>query len=171
MIIGSLGVIGITSVSSVAFTSASVSRDVNVAVSADDSAIVGLNPGSLDAASLDSDGALQIDTANGSNDLNVDSTFTYGDGSNPSTTHLFSLTNNDSAEHDFTFNYNSQGASAVTFEVYDDTGTQSGSFSDANSLTSTVSSAGTLYFVMVVDTNGLASTDSDLGGSIDITVE
>lgn len=170
MIIGSLGVIGVTSVGSVAFTTASVSRSVQVAVSADDSAIVGLSPGTTNAASLDSDGALQINTSNGSNDLNVDSTFTYGDSGAPTTTYLFSVTNNDASQRSFTLDY-SGGSGAVSFTVYDSSGSQSGTFDGSSSLTLTMSSGATQYVHMVVDTNGLASSDTGLGGSLDITVE
>lgn len=170
MIIGSLGAIGITSISSVAFTTASVSRSVQVGVESDDSAVVGLNPGSTNAASLDSDGALVIDTSNGSSDLNVDSTFTYGDPSDASGTFLFSLTNNDANERNFTLNYGGTSG-AVSFEVYDGSGTQSGTLSGSSSLSLTLSSGDTRYFVMVVDTTGLSSDATGLGGDLNISVE
>ena len=170
-ILASIGGLGAVSTGAVAFTSASVSRNVNVGVSADSNAIVGLIAGSTNAATEQSNGALVIDTSNGSNDLNVEATFTYGDPSNPSNSYLFSLTNNDSESRDFSLSY-VDGSGVVSFEVFNSTGTSEGVVDGSTTLeTLTISSGGTRYFVMTVDTTGVSSGATNLGGSLDIQVQ
>lgn len=171
-LLAGIGLLGATSAGAVAFTSASVSRDVEIAVEADDSAIVGLNPGTTNAAEL-VDGVLQIDTSNGSNDLNVDAVFTYGNESDATNGFLFSVTNNDASARDFDFSYDSnEGSPSVAlFEVYDDVGTSVGTFEDGNDVSLNLGSGGTAYVHMVVDTNGVAPTEDSLGGTLDIGVD
>jgi hypothetical protein len=170
-ILATIGGIGAVSTGAVAFTSASVSRNVNVGVSADSTAIIGLTAGSTNAATEQSNGELVIDTSNGSNDLNVEATFTYGDTSDPMNSYLFSLTNNDTTSRDFTLSYTG-GSGVVSFEVFDSTGTSEGVVDGSTDLGPlTISSGGTRYFVMTVDTTGISSSATNLGGSLDITVE
>jgi len=169
-ILATIGGIGAVSTGAVAFTSASVSRNVNVGVSADSTAIIGLSAGSTNAASEQSNGELVIDTSNGSNDLNVEATFTYGDTSDPSNSYLFSLTNNDSESRDFTLSYTG-GSGVVSFEVFDNSGTSEGVVDGSTDLGPlTISSGGTRYFVMTVDTTGISSSATNIGGNLDIQV-
>lgn len=170
-ILTTIGGLGAVSTGAVAFTSASVSRTVTIGVTADSSAIVGLTAGSTDAATEQSNGALVIDTSNGSNDLNVESTFIYGDSSDPTNAYLFSLTNNDTESRNFSLSY-VNGSGIVSFEVFDDTGTSEGVIDGSTTLDAlTIASGSTRYFVMTVDTTGVSSSATDLGGSLDIQVE
>ena len=170
-ILATIGGLGAVSTGAVAFTSASVSRNVNVGVSADSNAIIGLTAaGSTNAASEQPNGELLIDTSNGTNDLNVEATFTYGDTSDPSNSFLFSMTNNDSESREFTFSY-TDGSGVVSFEVFDDTGTSEGVVDGSTDLGPvSISSGATRYFIMTVDTTGVSSGATDLGGNLDIQV-
>lgn len=171
-LLAGIGLIGATSTGAVAFTSASVSRDVEIAVEADDSAIVGLNPGTTNAAEL-VDGVLQIDTSNGDNDLNVDAVFTYGNENDPTGGFLFSVTNNDASERGFDFSYDSNegSPSVAVFEVYDGDESSVGTFEDGTDVSLDLESGETAYVHMVVDTNGVAPTEDGLGGTLDIGVD
>jgi hypothetical protein len=58
----------------------------------------------------------------------------------------------------------------VQFNVYDDTGSSVGTFSEDSSTSVTgVSDASTLYVVMTIDTTGVSSND-DLSGNVSISV-
>lgn len=152
-----------TSVGAVAYTSASTQRDVSIGIAADNNAQIGLTAGSTDAVGV-TNGLLNIDTSTTDADgLNADSTFTYGDPSNPSTTFAFSLTNNASGSRDFTLgltNFTLGGSSAVTFSVYNADGTLAGDLTPATDQTVTLASAGTVYVVIEIVTDGLTSADN-----------
>ena len=169
-------------VGTAAFTSASVTRSSNVGVAADNAAIIGLEAGSVEGVSEDSDGKLDIDLGSGYG-LNSGSTFDYGDSStvNSKETYAFIMTNNADSSIEFAVNYNSESdpASSTTnlnFEFYsdDDSPLQDSSGSpiviteDGSGQSFTLSSAQTVYVVISVDTSGLAGGDS-LSGDLEIT--
>lgn len=171
-VIGTGALVTSAGVGSLALTSATVERSVNIGVASDNTAIVGLIPGSTPAASLANGDQLEIDTSTGnSSGLNTEATFTYGDASAPTSTNLFSLTNNDDVEHDFevSFSRANAGGGTVTFEFFDGTGTSVGSVTDGQSQTFTLGSAAQYYVVMTVDTTG--TTDgATLGGTLTFSV-
>lgn len=156
-----------------AFTSAEMTRSANVNVVADDSGVITLAPGTVgDTATLEN-GELNIDASPNSTGLNVSGVFTFGDSANPTTEHLFTMTNTTAEQQTITMEYvnvtDSQGnTGAVTYTVYDDTGTEVGTFSEGSSLDVTAGSGASHYIVMDVDTNNL-DTAADLSGDIKIS--
>ncbi|MFB6095120.1 MAG: hypothetical protein ABEJ71_01540 [Halodesulfurarchaeum sp.] len=155
-----LSVTAVTGVT--AFTSATVARDASVSITADNNAIIGLQPG--EGAQLNSSGVLVIDLE-GEN-LNQNATFTYGDTSSPTTAYAFNITNNDDTSHSFTFTHN--GPSALTYQVYDDSGsTNVMTLSDGQSKSVTINSGLTYYVVIEVDTGRTTGTQS---GGLEISV-
>lgn len=157
-----------------AFTTATVDRDVRVGIDADDAAIIGLQPGTADAATLTSTGELVISPETGSsNGLNQNATFTYGDDSSASaaaSSYAFNVTNNDDAAHDFTLSYaQSQGSGTVEFVVaYDSTGDgavdNTTTVTESSSATVNLASGATAYVVVTVDTGaGTTTIEGTLG--------
>jgi hypothetical protein len=94
-----------------AFSTASVSRGVSIAVSSDDEALLGLKPATPDGPVQIENGALTIDTTTGTADgLNPDSVFTFGSwnktGSGMEVTHpAFQIINQSTVEQDIEFSY------------------------------------------------------------------
>lgn len=159
-----------------AFTSAEITRDATIGVSADNQSVIALEPGPNvgDSVTIGSNGALQIDAAPGTSGINVESTFEYGDNASPTTDSAFKITNADSQVNDLTLSYeniaNNQGVpDTVNFEVYDASGVHLGTVSPSNDLTTTVNSGDTVYVVMEVDTTGL-DDGADLSGDFVIRV-
>jgi len=93
------GIVGATAIGSVAYTEASVTRNVTVNVDADSSAIIGLSPGNDAKIAGFTDGKLTINTnRDSSNGLNKRGNFTYGTRDSPE----FKITNNDEEERSLT---------------------------------------------------------------------
>jgi hypothetical protein len=156
-----------------AFTSAELTRTSSIDVASDSNGIITLTPGSNSAVSLNSNDALEINTAGNATGLNVDGKFTYGDNANPSNTYAFSMTNADSQQRSITVAYNNitdnQGQTgAVKFKVYDSTGSQVGTVDSSTNVSITASSGAQYYVVLDVDTSGLDSA-ADLSGDLVIT--
>lgn len=155
-----------------AFTTAEVSRDASIGVTADNESLIALGPG--EASTLDSNGELSIDVNPGSTEgVNVNSTYSFGDSASPTSSYAFNITNADSESHSFTLSYeniqNAQGAAApVNFTVYDSAGTEIGSVTPSSTVQTTVSSGETVYIVLDVDTTGL-DDGADLSGDFIIT--
>lgn len=158
------------SIGAAAYSTATVSRNVTVALDTDDTAVIGLVPSNqFDAVSLNK-GRLTIDTQTGSSTgLNTNASFVYGDSTSPSTTFAFKLTNNDSVSRDFTFELTGfagafGGNSSLTFTFYDNTGTQAASITASGSTASTtLSSNASLYAIIDIDTSGLDHTTNPSG--------
>ncbi|WP_292486035.1 hypothetical protein, partial [Methanohalobium sp.] len=105
--------------------------------------------------------------------LNVESTFEYGDTTDPINSYMFNMTNADSTSKDFTVAYNNvvdaQGATApIEFLIYDNAGTQVASVTPNSDATFTAAAGSTYTVVVVVDTTGLDDT-ADLSGDLVIT--
>lgn len=162
-----------TAVGSVAVTSATVERDVNVAVSSDDQALIGLIPGNTSATELVDGDRLEIDVSTSeSAGLNPDALFEYGDPSAAETDNLFSLVNNDDEAQEFTVEFTpteSGNDGAVTFTLFDGTGTEVGDVTETQDQTFELDPAEQYYVVMTVDTNGTADGD-DLGGELTFSI-
>ena len=158
-----VGVLAASSfIGAAAFTTASAQRDVTVGIEADDTAIIGLQPGTADAASLNGDSQLVIEPEGGTDGLNQDATFAYGDDSSASaaeSSNAFRITNNDDASHDFTLGYSqSAGSGTVEYVVAHDTdgdGTADSTKTVTSSASKTVTlgSGETAYVVVNIDTS------------------
>jgi hypothetical protein len=170
-IVAGAGIVGATSIGSVAFTTANVSRDVSVDIVADDAGPIAFAAGATNAVTL-TNGLLTIDTNTANaNGLNGNGTFNYGDNSAPSTTFAFSMTNNGGGSRDFTFglgNFTLGGSSAITLSLYDGTDTLIGDVTTSTDQTTTLTAGSTLYAVITFDTSGLTKTDNMNG---DLTVD
>jgi hypothetical protein len=168
-------------VGAAAFTSATITRDSTVGVSADNSALVGLEPGGVNGVAETND-ELEIKLGAG-NGLNIESTFTFGNPSSPSGTYAFAMTNNGNNPQEYTVDYtqansftDSDSDSNLKFKFYKSdgtalTGTNSNDVvitEDGSGQSFSLTSAQTVYVVISVDTQGLTSSD-DLSGDIEIT--
>lgn len=150
-ILASGAVLGASSIGAVAFTSASLDRAITIDVAADNNAVIGLNP-QVSGIQLTND-VLEINPSNG---LNPEATFTYGDGSNPDSTPAFTVTNNDTDPHDYTFSI----TGTLTIDLYDSTEASIGSVSNGNPVTTNLASGDYINAVFSVDTSGLDSTNT-----------
>lgn len=162
-------VIGLSSIiGTAAFTSGDVTRDANVKVVGDDTALTGLAPGGSSLVYYDSANELKIDfsqvTADG---VNENSTYTIGDKSNANTTYAFNLTNNFDQSYTYTFNYTLDTASSgdVTFYIYDSSNTKQAEATSSTNGSITLASGETAYVVVELD-----AVETDLTGSLKITI-
>lgn len=157
-------------ISSVAFTTAQASRDVEIDITSDDQAIIGLNAGDSDAAEING-GVLEIDASIGSDGLNIDGAFVFGDVTDPTNTYTFSITNNDVSTHTFTLSFDQTDASGtVQFRTYDDTGTDGDIVTAGSDGEVSLAGGETAYVILDVDTTG-ASEGNNIGGELTISVE
>lgn len=164
---------GTTAIGAVAFTTASVEREVTIDVASDDQGIIGLAPGTTNAVEL-VDGVLTIDTTTDRSDgLNPDGLFVYGNEGNPASEYAFSVTNNDDDGREFTFGLESfslPSAGELTLTLYDDSGTVLGDLTpDADQVTS-VDPGEAVYVHIRIDTTG-ASGGDDLSGTLSIEAQ
>lgn len=172
--LASASVVGATSVGAVAFTEASVTRDVKVDIVKDDVGPIQLEAGATDAVTLDgTSGLLTIDTDTANADgLNGEGSFTYGDTSGASTTHAFSMTNKGGGSRDFTFGLkNFTPTGAVEMGIYDSGDVQQGggNVTQTTDQTATgVAADSTLFVTISFDTNGLTKADN-LNGDFTIS--
>lgn len=175
-----LVVASLTIVGALSYTTATVSRDATITMDADASAIIGLQGGNA----VDSTGDAVVFDFDNANALNTDAQFVYGDNTTTdftasSTSYAFSVTNNDDQTQTFSFEYvapndGNVGTADVTFEVYSPTGgTALATFSEEATgptalSSSTAANGGTVYVVVIIDTNGQTSAD-DLSGTLTIS--
>jgi hypothetical protein len=177
-------------VSASAFTSATVERDASVSVATDADAVVGLEEGSVNGISTDTDGELQLNLDEGSG-LNVDTTFKFGSTSSP--TYAFRIENNGGQSYDFSAKYvldssdPNSNVNNVHFDLYDTSNLDTveydfsevattDSSSDWNSLGtfsaySGSGDTGVKYVIITVDTTALDGNTDDLSGTLKIKAE
>lgn len=165
-------------VSATAFTTATLSRDTNVDVVADNNGIIALTDGTSGGLVTQVDGELRIDFSNPGSGLgaNVNSRYELGDPNDPTSEMAFNVTNQDTVAHDLSIEYTGatdEGVAGdqIEFRVYDSSGTHLTTVSEET--TGSVGSADfasgtTLHVVVVVDTNGM-TTNGDLSGTLNIT--
>lgn len=161
-----------------AFTSGNVERSANVNVVNDDVGLIGLEDGnSGELVTQDgTTGELTIDFTSGSaNGVNPSAHFELGDPANGNETMAFNITNNAAQSVDLTMDYTltnteSDGDANIRFQVYDGTGTQVANVTEHSGAQNIngVASGTTHYVVIVVDTNGLTSSD-DLSGTLKVS--
>jgi hypothetical protein len=163
------GIVGATAIGSVAYTEATVTRNVNAKIANDDSAIIGLVAGSHQAIYNNGNDRLEIDTTNGAAGLNSNGTFTYGNATYPVTDYGFSVTNNDNQSHDLTVklkNMSLPDTSTFQIEFFDGSGTSQGTVTSSSNFSySGWASGETIYAVVTITTDGTSDTDS-IGGDL-----
>lgn len=169
-ILASGAVLGASSIGAVAFTSATVQRDVTIGIAADNNAVIGLTSGDPGITVDGTTGKLNIQPPSSADadGLNPDASFTYGDTSSATSLYAFSIDNNDSGPHNYTVDLNNY---AVTMQVFDNTGSSVGTVNSTNGSVSTtggVASGDSLYIVMTVDTPTL-DTSSQLNDMLTIS--
>jgi hypothetical protein len=157
-----------------AYTTATVSREMDISVVADDStdALIQFTPGPAEGSRINSNDQLIIDgaaTGSDSNDKNVtpDGSFTFGDPSNPSSKYSFSVTNQLNKDRSLTFKTNTAVSTGdVTLEFFASDGTSKGTLSLSNgsgSVSFDLTSGSTTYVVVTIDTTGATSDDTISG--------
>jgi hypothetical protein len=163
------------------YNQATVDRDSNIDVSADDTALVGLAVGngiSGDSVKTSTDDELILNLDDEGQGVNGNATFYYG-ADDSSTTRdrsntAFNVTNNDDSSRTFDLSYaqgtTTDGTNTVKFEVYTYNSTattlsQVGTVNEEGSTVSSTLAAGeTLYVFVTVDT-----TAGDLGSGDDLS--
>lgn len=166
-VLGAAGILGASTIGSVAYTTASVDRSVTSTVAADSAAVIGLQAGGAGAVT-ENGGQLEVDTkaASGSG-LNSGGEFTYGEPTSPSSTSAFSITNNDDTTHDLTVSLTGMtlpGSSSFTIQLFQSDSTSIGTVSDGTPVTKSGWDPGnTIYAVIVIDTSGTTGTDEISG--------
>lgn len=174
----STGMIGASS-----FTKATLDRDTNINVVADDSGVIALIDG-------DSGGVVAVDSSTGeltidfgvasASGVNVNSTYELGtsDWSSASADEeAFNITNQDSVAHTITLNYSADqadvvgdGFESVKFKVFNSTGDNVVTASEENTGSFNAGSSETFATVVIVNTtvSGIDKND-DLSGTLNIT--
>lgn len=173
-VIGAGGAITAGTVGSLAFTQATVTRDLDVQVVTDDSADAALRFQSNDGTTITTDGQLAINgisEKNGGGDayLTPNGDFTFGDHSSPSTKNAFTMTNQLTAERSFDVSIGNLASQDVDFIIkfYDDTGAELGSVNGDTDLTGMALTAGqTVYGVIEIQTG---PDDSSVAGDVTIS--
>lgn len=171
-LLSATGILGATTVGSIAYTSASVSRSVTSNVAADATAVIGLTSGNIGAVTK-TNGKLNVDTSGTADGLNSDGTFTYGDSADPTATYAFAITNNDGNTHDLTLALDSMtlpGSSSFSLTLYDSSGTELGTVTPSGSFVVTDwASTDTVYAHVSIDTSGTTDADS-ISGTMQFSV-
>jgi hypothetical protein len=175
--------IAATAAGASAFTAATVDRQANTDVVADQNGLVGLtdgNSGNLVFQDASTD-QLVIDFGNGTaTGANTDARFELGNPASPSTSQAFQLRNNDAEAHAVTVSYALDADDGNTddnyeFRIYDSTDTQVGTVTEEGATVVLNADAGESYnVVVVVDTGhstGTLTSTSDLSGTLSLTVD
>ncbi|MEF8809077.1 hypothetical protein, partial [Natronomonas sp.] len=152
--------VGASTVGAVAFTSASVTRQVDVTLAADDGdAAVGLAPGvgtSITNGQLVIDGEFE-GASGGPFSPNKNGEFTLGD-TNDTSNDAFSITNNSSNGHDFEVVVENVTNGSITIDIYD--GTENlGTATESSNATFNIASGSTVYaaITLVTETDSLTA--------------
>lgn len=167
-----------------AFTAATVERQANTDVVADEDGLVGLtdgNSGNLVYQDASSD-QLVIDFENGTAlGANTDAMFELGDPANPGTSQAFQVRNNDDEAHAISVSYtldadDGNSDDNYEFRIFDSTGTSVGTVTEEGTTASLAADAGESYnVVVVVDTGhgsaGTLTSTSDLSGTLSFTID
>lgn len=173
-VIGAGGAITAGTVGSLAFTQATVERDLDVQVVTDDSADAALRFQSSDGTTITQDGQLAIngisDHENGGDAyLTPNGSFTFGDHASPSTEYAFTMTNQLTESRDFDIVISNLGAADTDFTItlYDETGTELGVVDSQTDLTAMPLPSGSVaYGVIEIETG---ADDSDVTGDVTIS--
>lgn len=167
--------LGISTASS--FTTATLERDANINVVADDAGFIGLTDGNSGNIVQISGDELTISFVQGSaTGVNVNSLYELGDPDDPSQ-RAFNITNNDGVSHTVTLDYSVTSGDGVgdaqnhtTFRVYDTTGSQVAIATEEATDSFTAGSGSSYAVVMVVNTtDDTLGSAADLSGTLNIT--
>lgn len=173
LLIGGAAITGATAVGAVAFTTATVDRDLSIEVTSDEQGIIGLTPGDVGAVNI-VDGILTIDMSTDLTDgLNPDAEFYYGSSGEPTTTYAFSITNNDDEARDFTLSlggFEFEPPAELQLLLYQDDDSLIGDLSPDTSQTTTLAAGESAYVHIDVNTEGLGE-DEDMSGTLTIDVQ
>ncbi|WP_299267989.1 hypothetical protein [Halorientalis sp.] len=183
LLVAGLVLVAATAVGASAFTAATVERQANADVVADENGLLALidgNSGNLVFQDPSTE-QLKIDFENGSaTGANTDALFELGDPANPGTSHAFQVKNNDDEAHvinvAYTHNVDDGNSDAnLKFQIYKD-GSQVGTVTEEGQTASLDAAATDAYdVVVVVDTghNGAATVTStdDLSGTLAFTID
>ncbi len=167
-----------------AFTAATVERQANADVVADENGLVGLidgNSGNLVYQDAGTD-QLVIDFENGTaTGANTDALFELGDPANPGTSQAFRVKNNDDEAHRINASYtldadDGNTAANLQFNIYDSTGTLVGTVTEEGQSVTMDASAAAAYDVVVIVDTGHGSADTvtstaDLSGTLAFTID
>ena len=173
-VIGAGGAITAGTVGSLAFTQATVERDLDVQVVTDDSADAALRFQSNDGTTITADGQLAIngisDHENGGDAfLTPNGEFTFGDVSSPSTSNAFTMTNQLTSERTFDISISNLESTDIDFVItfYDDSATELGQVNGETDLTDMALTSGeTAYGVIEIHTG---PDDSNVTGDVTIS--
>ena len=173
-VIGAGGAITAGTVGSLAFTQATVQRDLDVQVVTDDSADAALRFQSSDGTTITEDGQLAINGISehengGDAYLTPNGDFTFGDHTSPSTANAFTMTNQLTSERTFDFVINGLSATDTDFIItlYDDTGTELGKVDSANDLSGiSLASGASAYGVIEIQTG---TDETAISGDVTIS--
>lgn len=180
-IVLALFVAAVSVIGAASFTQATVDRDADIQVSADNTALVGLEKGggiTGDSVTTSTDGELVLNLDDEGQGVNGNATFYYGaDGTNTVRDRgntAFNVTNNDEANRTFTLSYTqgtaTDGTSNSKFDVYTYSSSSSsleqvGTVDEEGATVSpTLTPGETLYVFATVDTAA-----SDLGKNDDLS--
>ncbi|ELZ95808.1 hypothetical protein C440_05947 [Haloferax mucosum ATCC BAA-1512] len=175
-------VITAASLSTSAFTAASVDRSANIDVVADQNGLLALTDGTSGPLVYYNDEQLAIDFAQGTaTGANVDAEFVLGDANDSKDEHAFTVTNNDGEAHDVSVQYvatqtDSNDDDNVEFVVFDADGDAVATLSEETDAQSFSAGAGeTFYVVVTVDTghgvSEVLGSGDDLSGTLSFTVD
>jgi hypothetical protein len=184
VILAGLVLVAATAAGASAFTAATVERQANTDVVADEDGLIGLtdgNSGNLVYQDASTD-QLVIDFENGTAlGANTDAQFELGDPANPGTSQAFKIRNNDDEAHAINVSYALDAEDGNTddnyeFRIYDSTGANVATVTEEGATASLAAAAGDSYnVVVVVDTgHGSAATltsSDDLSGTLSFTVD
>lgn len=118
-------------------------------------------------------GTLEFGATGDALGVNTDARVVFGDTSHPTERFAFAITNRDTRPRDIEIAYagsNETESVAVTFRVYDHAGTRVAIVNDttAPTLVRDVASSGTLFVIVVVDTNDIPA-GTTLSGTLRIS--
>jgi hypothetical protein len=184
LLVAGILLVAATSVGASAFTAATVERQANADVVADENGLVGLtdgNSGNLVYQDASTD-QLAIDFENGTAlGANTDALFELGDPAAPGTSQAFTVTNNDDEAHQMTAAYtldadDGNGAANIEFQIYDNAGALVGTVTEEGQTVSMDAAAADTYNVVVVVDTGQAgaatlTSTADLSGTLSITID
>ncbi len=170
------------SLGATAFTSATVDRQANVDVVADENGLLALtdgNSGNLVYQDASTE-QLGIDFTNGTADgANVNAAFELGNPAGPTASNAFQVENRDDEGHQINVAYTdatTNGEENLNVSIYDNAGAFLDSANEEGTTASFAAPAdNTFYVVLTVDTGGGAAADltstSDLSGTISFTID
>lgn len=173
-VIGAGGAITAGTVGSLAFTQATVERNLDVQVVTDDSADAALRFQSSDGTTITEDGQLAINGISehengGDAYLTPNGEFTFGDASSPSTDNAFTMTNQLTSERTFDISISNLTSTDVDFviKLFDEMGAELGQVNGETDLSGMALSSGQVVYGVIEIHTG--PDDSNVTGDVTIS--